>query len=374
MTPTKSRAIYEPSFFRGLIGDGINPRVVTDFGCALGTLLPPGAVVVGRDGRLTGEHYARSIISALNSTGRDVYALGIAPSATLSVAARELRCAGAVSITPGALDAPWSGLKFYDANGEFLAPRLYQRILRVYESKKFTEVPSSRIGLFRMDYTCLTRHIQRITEMSGIELMDINRAQMSVVVDCANSGGGSVFPQFLRCIGVTVHELNSRPAAKYAHPPTLAPANFSELRSEIKNRKAHAGIGLDADASHIVLFDERGQYVPIEKMLMMIARQCMRTRRGPIGVEKGLMPRLRKFISGTLEAPVWDIPHTESEALLALRRKKGHVGLSAEGGVLYLPENVTPDSLVTTALALSDLAISRQTLSELVNDLENLTN
>ncbi len=269
--------VFDAPGFRARIGQGINARVVTDFGCAFGTLFNKGAVVVGRDGRDTGEHYARSLISGLNSVGHDVYALGMIPSATLAVAAKELGCAGAISITPGAYDAPWSGMKFFDKNGQALDGATLSKLLTVYRSGKFKHVTYSKIGKFKMDYSCIGRHIQRITEIRAINLMDINRAQLHVVVDCANASGAAIVPEFLRCIGARVTEMNCNLSAEFPHSPNISSSSSSALGKRVRKEKADLGILVDADASHVALVYNKGKSLSIENSQIICLRQIIRS-------------------------------------------------------------------------------------------------
>ncbi len=365
--------IFEDPGFRARIGRGIDAQVVTDFGCAFGTVFKTGAVVIGRDGRDTGEHYARSIISGLNSVGHDVYAIGLVPSATLAVAAKELGCAGAISITPGAHDAPWSGLKFFSKDGQALDGATFKKLLSVYRTGKFKHVPFSRIGKFKMNYSCIGRHIQRISEMPAIDLMSINRAQLHVVVDCANACGTAIVPEFLRCLGVRVTEMNCNLGAEFSHSPNISSSSAIALGKRVRKERASLGILVDADASHMALVDNRGKMISIEELQMMSFRQIVRgdTKAAKsIGVEKGKLPSLRK-LAQLLNVKTWDWPqaknqtNTHAKSAVGILRQKQAVGaFNASGGLLYPAGNPTRDALVNIALALSDLTSSRLSLIE----------
>ncbi|HSG99833.1 MAG TPA: hypothetical protein VLB27_07280 [candidate division Zixibacteria bacterium] len=356
-----------PGSVRGRIGSGFDPRVVTELGCAFATLAGHGPIVVGRDGRMTGEHYARSVISAMNSLGREVYALGIVPSATLAVAARELGCAGAISITPGPLPESWSGLRFFDRNGQTLSAKSFTRLMQLARAGKFKLARAERIGKFKMDYSCLGRHIQRVTEIPAINLMNINRAQFSAVVDCANAGAAAVLPDFLRCIGVRVTELNCLPGHPFPHTPDIGAAAMKALSAEVKKRRADLGIIADADGSRIGLVDEKGAVVAADKTQALALRQAVRAHTGSIGAPAGAT--LARKLAKQLEVKVWTTPADEPSAYTALRAKRSALALGAGGELWYAYGSQTADALVTAALALSDIAEARQPLSRTVAEL-----
>jgi phosphomannomutase len=361
--------IFDAPGFRARIGRGINARVVTDFGCAFGTLFKSGAVVVGRDGRDTGEHYARSLISGLNSVGHEVYALGMIPSATLAVAAKELGCAGAISITPGAYDAPWSGMKFFDKTGQALDGVTFGKLLTVYRSGKFRHVPYSQIGKFKMDYSCIGRHIQRITEIPAINLMNINRAQLHVVVDCSNASGAAIVPEFLRCIGVRVSEMNCNLGSAFPHSPNISSRSASALSKRVRKDKADLGILVDADASHVALVDNKGKLLSIESAQMMCLRQIIKSEvktAKSIMVEKGKLASLRK-LAQSLDVKTQDWPESgrlKKSPVGILSKNRSVAAFNSQGGLLYPNGNVTRDALVIISLTLSDLTSSRLALEE----------
>lgn len=360
---TKKTLKLQTSEIRGKIGSEINAKVITDFGCAFGSLVKSGPVVVGRDGRESGEHYARSIISAMNSMGLEVYALGLVSTATLAVAARELNCSGAISITPGPLGEKYSGLKFLNGQGRPLDSARFKKMMSLYRGGKFKYVGFQRVGRFKMDYSCLGRHIQQLTEMSGVELMDINRAQMTVVVDCANACSSSLAPQFLRCLGVKVIELNCHTGGSFAHSPDVGKSQTEELSRAVRRHRADAGLIIDADGSRLGLVDERGQYVPLETMLMMAVRQIGRVSSASVGVEKGKLLRLRRLAQDSGRR-IWDCRPEGAEICAGLRRRRGAAAVNSSGSLIYPAGNSVEDALVTSALVLSDLAKSRESLSQ----------
>ena len=51
----KPELVKSTSGIRGVIGNGLDPAMVTSYGAAFGTMLQKGTVVVGRDSRPSGE-------------------------------------------------------------------------------------------------------------------------------------------------------------------------------------------------------------------------------------------------------------------------------------------------------------------------------
>jgi phosphomannomutase len=351
-------------FVRGRVGAAFNAQVVTNFGAAFGEGLN-GPVVVGRDGRVSGEHYARSVISAMNSVGLDVYALGVVPSATLALAAHELNCAGAISITPGYKGDAFSGLKFFDRLGRQLTQKQFAPVLARYNSGKFKHVGGTKVGKFLMDYSCLGRHIQSVSQTAGVNLMDINRAQLTVVLDCANAGASAVAPELLRCIGVEVIELNCQPGAGFSHPPDIAAKDCADLARAVKRNHADLGIQIDADGSRIALVSDRGKLLSLDQALLLPLRQISRSGKTKFQLEKHKLRKLRSALS-EIGVESLSSESVDSETLALCKKTRSAAAVDSSGVLLYPAGSSIPDALITIALTLSDLATSRKTMTELL--------
>ena len=74
---------------RGVIGESMTPALAAELGCAWGSFLHGGRVVVGRDSRPSGLMLQQAMVSGLAATGCEVIQLGVAstPAIALMVAA-----------------------------------------------------------------------------------------------------------------------------------------------------------------------------------------------------------------------------------------------------------------------------------------------
>src|SRR5688500_10598917 len=91
--------IISVSGLRGIIGESLTPDVAARYVAAFADKLPPGPIIVGRDGRTTGPMLALAVQSSLTAMGRDVLYADIAATPTLGVLVRAKKAAGGVQIT-----------------------------------------------------------------------------------------------------------------------------------------------------------------------------------------------------------------------------------------------------------------------------------
>ena len=90
----KKTLVKSTSGIRGIIGQGFDPILATQYGAAFGTLLKKGKVVIGRDSRPSGDMIMKAVIAGLLSVGRDVIEIGIVPTPTVEIAVKHLKAAG----------------------------------------------------------------------------------------------------------------------------------------------------------------------------------------------------------------------------------------------------------------------------------------
>ena len=109
--------IITVSGLRGIIGETLTPPVAIRYVAALAASLPPGPLVVGRDGRPSGRMLAEAIHAGLAAVGRDTIDAGVAATPTVGVFVRHLGAAGGVQITASHNPPPYNGLKLFSGEG-----------------------------------------------------------------------------------------------------------------------------------------------------------------------------------------------------------------------------------------------------------------
>jgi phosphomannomutase/phosphoglucomutase len=99
----------------------------------------------------------------------------------------------------------------------------------------------------------------------------------SVVVDSGNGTAGVVFPDILKKLGATVHELFSEPDGTFPnhHPDPTLPEALESLRAEMKRTDSNLGISFDGDADRIGVMDENGRVIWGDMLLLILGRDIV---------------------------------------------------------------------------------------------------
>ncbi|NNF57805.1 MAG: phosphoglucosamine mutase [Rhodothermaceae bacterium] len=358
------------SGIRGVFGDGLDPDVLVRYTAAFGawcrqqTEAERPLVVVGRDGRTTGEVCARLVTATLQSVGCDVVDAGLATTPTTAMGVLEAKADGAVILSASHNPAEWNALKLLNAASEFLSPGEAEAVIAMAEQpvSAYT-VGHEALGSYRAaDF--LDLHIQRILELPTIDPEVIRARDFTVVVDGINSVGGFAIPALLRALGVEqIDVLNGEPTGHFAHNPEPLPAHLGGIMARVRDTGADLGIVVDPDADRLAFVQDGGTFFGEELTQVVAADFLMRKTPGPFATNLS-SSRAIEDVMARYGQPVIRSAVGEINVVKAMQEHGAVLGGEGNGGVILPDLHYGRDALVGTAFVLQHLAETGQSLSE----------
>ena len=112
--------IISVSGLRGIVGQSLTPLVAMRYGLAFAADLPPGAIVITRDGRDSGPMLVDVVGGSLRAAGWAVIDAGVAATPTTGVLVRHHRCAGGIQISASHNPSQYNGLKLFSVEGRVI--------------------------------------------------------------------------------------------------------------------------------------------------------------------------------------------------------------------------------------------------------------
>jgi phosphomannomutase len=357
------------SGIRGVFGDGLTAPVLVRYAAAYGAWLTgrtgrQPVVVVGRDGRVTGDVCARLVTSTLQSVGCHVIYAGLASTPTVEMAVLKEGADGGIILSASHNPAQWNALKLLDERGEFLSAEAGQEVLDLADSGDDYTVSYDRLGTFRSaDF--LAHHIQAILDLPYIDPEAIRQRGFSVVVDGINSVGGIALPALLEALGVEdVHVVNGEPTGRFAHGAEPLPENLTETCELVRSRGADLGLVVDPDVDRLALIDEAGRFFGEEKTQVVAADFLMRRQPGPFATNLS-SSRLIEDVMARFDQPVHRSAVGEAHVVALMKEVGATLGGEGNGGVILPELHYGRDALAGAALVLQLLAETGKTLSEI---------
>jgi phosphomannomutase/phosphoglucomutase len=260
--------IFKPYDIRGIVGKTLTPAIVERIGHAIGSEARArgvSALVVGRDGRLSGPELAAALGRGLNAAGCDMIDVGRVPTPVTYFAAYHLGTQSCVSITGSHNPPEYNGLKIVLA-GETLAGEAIQALRQRLLKHDLTQ------GHGRITQQDVSQsYLDRITG-------DVKLARpLRVAVDCGNGVAGELAPELLKRLGCEVHELYCEIDGTFPnhHPDPAHPENLQDLIAAVRKNKLDVGLAFDGDGDRLGVITPDGDIVWPDRQLILYARDVL---------------------------------------------------------------------------------------------------
>ncbi|MCA6495763.1 MAG: phosphoglucosamine mutase, partial [Chitinophagaceae bacterium] len=190
----------------GQPGDALTPLDVVKFTAAFGTWLGKqdkgNTVVVGRDGRISGNMVQQLVMHTLSGLGMEVIDLGLSTTPTVEMAVVEKQAAGGIIITASHNPREWNALKLLNSRGEFIDAAAGAAVLELAASEKLVFAGVEDLGTIVSAHDAIDRHIDAILAYPLVDKEAIQRAGFKIVVDVINSTGALSVPPLLEALGI----------------------------------------------------------------------------------------------------------------------------------------------------------------------------
>ena len=125
----------------GRPGDNLSPLDIVKFTAAYGSRIleinKGKKVVIGRDGRISGEMVSNLVVSTLMGLGLDVIDLGLSTTPTVELAVTGEKAAGGIILTASHNPKEWNALKLLNSSGEFISAAEGAAILEKAQKEAF---------------------------------------------------------------------------------------------------------------------------------------------------------------------------------------------------------------------------------------------
>lgn len=344
----------------GQPGSNLTPPDIIKFTAAYGSWLKENSkgkkVVIGRDGRISGEMVKSLVVNTLLSLGIDVIDLDLSTTPTVEMAVKWEKADGGIIITASHNPKEWNALKLLNAAGEFISAEAGEWILKKAEAEDLGFAPVDKLGAYKTTTNTLQKHIDAVVNYPLVDVESITAKKFRVVVDVINSTGALFVPPLLKALGVEeVIVLNEEVNGKFAHNPEPLPENLSVLSSEVKKKGASFGIAVDPDVDRLCFVCEDGSMFGEEFTLVAVADYILSKRPGNTVSNMSSTKALKEI---TLKHGGEYFPSAVGEVNVVTKMKETNavIGGEGNGGIIVPDLHYGRDALIGIGLFLSALA------------------
>lgn len=345
----------------GVPGKGLTPIDIVKFTTAYGAwVLQQGSnnkkIIIGRDGRISGELVRNLVAATLQSMGFQVTDLGLSTTPTVEMAVQMEEAAGGIILTASHNPKEWNALKLLNSAGEFLSAEDGAWILEYAENGQPEYVEIGKIGSLTQTDEFLQKHIDALLAHPLVDVEAIRAKNFKIVVDPVNSTGAIFVPALLEALGVAeVIIINEEVNGRFAHNPEPLPENLRELCAAVEKKNAHLGIAVDPDVDRLCFVCEDGSLFGEEYTLVAVADYLLSHKKGNT-VSNLSSTRALRDITEKHGGEYFGSAVGEVNVVKKMKEVEAVIGGEGNGGVIVPELHYGRDALAGIALFLTHLA------------------
>ena len=370
--PSKMTLIKSISGIRGTIGGtagtNLTPLDAVKFAAGYGAWLKEQhkhcKVVIGRDARPSGQMIENLVISTLQGLGIDVINAGLSTTPTVEMLVPRFNASGGIILTASHNPKEWNALKLLNEKGEFVSGEDGAAILRLAEDADLAFAEVDDLGQITACDDGMEWHIEQVLSLPSIDARAVRSKGFHVAIDAVHSSGSVAIPLLLDAMGVTYENLYPEPTGQFPHNPEPLEKHLGAIIETVKSGSFTMGIVVDPDVDRLAFIDEKGAMFGEEYTLVLVADYLLSLQTGAVVSNMSSSKALRDLAEakgGSYTASAVGEVNVVNE----MKRTKAVLGGEGNGGIILPELHYGRDALVGIALALTHLAKSGKTMSEL---------
>ncbi len=367
-----SKSIFKAYDIRGVVGKTLDVDAARAIGRAFGSEVRAqggDAVVVARDGRLSGPELVGALADGLRAAGVDVVNVGMVPtpvgyfaaSVPLQLASGERRVDSCIVVTGSHNPPDYNGFKMVLRGAAIYGEQILGLHQRIVENRF-----ESGAGSYA-DYDIVDAYVDRIVG-------DVKLARpMKIVVDTGNGVAGELAPRLFKALGCELVELFTEIDGTFPnhHPDPAHPENLQDVIRALKETDAEVGFAFDGDGDRLGVVTKDGQIIYPDRQLMLFAEDVLTRNPGKqIIFDVKCTRNLGKWIKDKGGVPLmWKTGHSLVKA--KLRETGAPLAGEMSGHVFFKDRWYGFDDGLYTGARLLEILTRTQDPSALLNSLPN---
>jgi len=327
-----------------------------------------GKIVIGSDGRITGNMVKNIIVGTLIAKGNDVVDIGLCPTPTVLYNVTKLQAVGGIQISASHNPNEWNALKLLNDKGEFMTLEENKEMLGYIDGDKFHYEPWDKLGKLTDYSEGLRNHMEGVLKLPGIDIEAIKERKFKVLLDCVNGAGSYVMPELLETFGCEVIKLDCEKTGVFPRLPEPIPENLAKTMQAVKDHGADLGVVVDPDVDRLVLITDEGEPFGEEYTITQAVRFVLSKTKGNVSVNLSTT-RAVDDVAESFGCKVYRSAVGEANVVVKMKEVDAVIGGEGSGGVIYPALHYGRDALVGTAIILQHLLEFGGTISELKREL-----
>jgi mannose-1-phosphate guanylyltransferase / phosphomannomutase len=367
------KSLFEGSMVKGLTNIELTPEFVAKLGCAYGTSLPKGSIVLsGRDAALSSRMLKRSFLGGILSAGVNVRDLKMIPLPVLRYKLKTFGEMGGAHFRQAADDPASTEIVFLDNDGLDFSSAMGKNVERIFYKENFRRAHHKEPG--SISELPQVFDFYREGFFRAIDREKLKKGFFKVVIDFSNSPAGQILPGILNDLGCEVIGLNAYiDEERGPKKDEDKPASLVQLAKIVASLEAQAGFWLDPTAEEVVIVDETGMvYEKAELLMLMVTLLLGAGGRGSLALPVSA-PSAIELMSQGKGCSVRRTKSSERAMIEAALSPEVLMAASMDGKFAFPKFQAAFDGMFTIAKTIELLATAGVPLSSILADVPRRT-
>ena len=328
---------------------------VIKFSECVGTYFSDGEILVGRDGRTSGEPISLAVTAGLMSSGRQVAEAGIVPTPALQYATRTMGFRGGVMVTASHNPAEYNGLKVVGPDGVEINRLDEQKVEKIYRDGSLQRADWKDVGTSRSETSIIRTYLDGILSKTNQRL--ISGRKLTVVVDPGNGAQSLAAPYLLEALGCKVVTIHSILDGRFpGRGPEPTPETLGDLSAAVRAVGADLGVAYDGDGDRAIFCDEAGTVYWGDQSGSLLADYLLERSPNATIVTPISSSQAVEAVASKRRAKVIRTRVGSVEVSRTMIERGAFFGFEENGGIIYPAHMTVRDGGMATALMLECLA------------------
>ena len=345
--------IVSVSGLRGIVGTSLTSEIAVRYAEAFLATLPPGGIVIGRDGRASGQLFADAIASAVMAAGRDVLDAGVAATPTIGILVQEHTAAGGIQISASHNPPQYNGMKLFSAAGRVLTAEAGREVLSRFHEP--VALPAAAGPGSRRQVDGAATHVQRV--LACVDGEAIRRVRPRVWLDAGHGAGSCAARLLFEALGLEATIAGGTPDGQFEHTPEPTEENLAGMLPQIAACGADVGFFQDPDADRLAIATADGRFIGEEATLPLAVEAVLAKTPGPVVVNCSTSG-MTAAIAGDRGVECHVSAVGEANVVDQMLAHGAVLGGEGNGGVIDPRVVLVRDSIVGMALVLERMCAS----------------
>ncbi|MCX6722368.1 MAG: phosphomannomutase/phosphoglucomutase [Candidatus Staskawiczbacteria bacterium] len=359
-----NQTIFKPYDIRGVYPSELNEDAAYLVGRAFAKHSGAKKITVGTDMRLSSPALKKALIRGITDEGVNVKDIGLVPIDAIYFSVGKLGDEAGIMITASHNPPEYNGLKMMLKGMEWVKTSdLLEEIEKMPKEISEKKGLPAQVGeVEKEDIT--SKYIAHV-----LSFVDVDKIKpFKVVADAGNGMAGKIMPVLTESLPVNLIPLNFKLDGSFpAHPSNpLLPERQKQICAAVVKEKADFGVIFDGDTDRLFFVDEKGEFIPADITLLLLAKLFLEKEPGA-GVVYNLLcskivpEKVKEWGGRPLRSKVGYV-----NISLVMKEQKGIIGGEISAHYSFRDNGYSDSGFIAFVILLQLLSSYNQPLSEVV--------